>query len=140
MWNKHHNKKQRYTYFQLPNKLFQVHFFSLHNLDLNIRNSESISIFKSKFLSFIRPVQTKVYNIFDSKGLTFLARLRLGFSHLNEYRFRQNFQDCLNPLCSLYFEEFSLTTDQFDNCNFIARYFKFDICNIKWSWLKLLQL
>ena len=100
MWNKHQNKKQKYTHFQLPNKLFQVHFFSLYNLDLNIRNSESISIFKSKLLSFIRPVQTNIYNIFDPKGLTFLTRLRLGLSHLNEHRFRHNFQDCLNPLCS----------------------------------------
>ena len=32
--------------------------------------------------------------------MKFLTRLRLGFSHLNERRFRQNFQDCLNPLCS----------------------------------------
>ena len=45
------------------------------NLDLNIRNSESISIFKSKLFSFIRSVQSNIYNIFDSKGLTFLIRL-----------------------------------------------------------------
>ena len=62
-------------------------FFFLHwfNLDLNTRNSESISIFKSKLLSFIFPVQTNIHNIFDPKGLTFLNRLRLGFSHLNEH-------------------------------------------------------
>ena len=57
------------------------------SLDLNIRNSESISIFKSKLLSFIRPVQTNIYNVFDPKGLTFLNQLRLGLSHLNEHRF-----------------------------------------------------
>ena len=51
-------------------------------------------------MSFIRPVQTNIYNIFDPKGLTFRTRLRLGLSHLNEHRFRHNFQDCLNPLCS----------------------------------------
>ena len=45
------------------------------NLDLNIRNSESISIFKSKLLSFICPVPTSIYNIFDLNGLTFLTRL-----------------------------------------------------------------
>ena len=45
------------------------------NLDLNIRNSKSISIFKSKLLSFFRPVQTSIYNIFDPNGLTFLTRL-----------------------------------------------------------------
>ena len=70
------------------------------NLDPSIRNSESISSFKTKLLSFIRPVQSNVYNIFDPQGLKLLARLRLGFSHLNEHRFRHNFQDCINPLCS----------------------------------------
>ena len=52
------------------------------NLDLNIRNSESISIFNSRSLTF-RVVQTNIYNIFDPKGLTFLTRLRLGLGHLN---------------------------------------------------------
>ena len=28
-----------------------------------------------------------------------LTRLRLGFSHLNEHKFRYNFRDFLNPLC-----------------------------------------
>ena len=51
-------------------------------------------------MSFIRPVQRSIYNIFDPKGLKFLTCLRSGFSHLNEHRCRHNFQDCLNPLCS----------------------------------------
>ena len=51
-------------------------------------------------MSLIHPVQTNICNIFDPKGLTFPTRLRLGFSHLNELRFRHNFQDCLKPLCS----------------------------------------
>ena len=69
-------------------------------LDENIRNSKSIAIFKSRLLAFIRPVQSNVYYIFDPKGLKFLTHLRLGLSHLNEHKFRHNFQDCLNPLCS----------------------------------------
>ena len=69
-------------------------------LDNNIRNSESIKIFKSKLLSFIRPVQSSIYSIFDPEGLKLLTRLRLGFTHLNEHKFRHNFQVCLNPLCS----------------------------------------
>ena len=36
-------------------------------LDTNTRNSESISIFKSRLLSLIRPVQKNVFNIFDPK-------------------------------------------------------------------------
>ena len=70
------------------------------NLDITIRNSESIAVFKSRLLSFIRPTTNNVYNIFDPIGLKLLTRLRLGFSHLNEHIFRHNFQYCMNPLCS----------------------------------------
>ena len=38
------------------------------NLNDNISNSESISIFKSKLLCFSRPLQSN-YNVFDPKGL-----------------------------------------------------------------------
>ena len=51
-------------------------------------------------MSFISPVQTNIYNIFDPKGLTFPTRLKLGLSHLNQHRSQRNFKDCLNPLCS----------------------------------------
>ena len=70
------------------------------NLDSTIRDSESIAFFKKRLLSFIRPIPSNVYNIFDPMVLKFLTRLRLGFSHLNEHRFRYNFQKCINPLCS----------------------------------------
>ena len=32
-------------------------------------------------------------------GIKYLTRLRLGLSHLNDHKFRHNFQDCLDPLC-----------------------------------------
>ena len=70
------------------------------NLDVSIGNSESISIFKRKLLSFIRPEQKNIFNIFDLQGLKLLTRLRLDFSHLNEHRFRHNFKECVNPVCS----------------------------------------
>ena len=73
-------------------------------LDIDIRNSESISLFKSRLLSFIRPNQSNRYNISDPIRLKLLPCLRLGLSHLNEHKFRHNFQDCLNPLCSCSFE------------------------------------
>ena len=41
-----------------------------------------------------------VYNIHDPIGLKFLTRLRVNFSHLREHKFRYNFVDTLNPLCS----------------------------------------
>ena len=62
-------------------------------LDVTIRQSQSIAIFRSRLLSLIRPIQSDVYNIFDPIGLEFLTSLRLDFSHLNEHRFRHNLQD-----------------------------------------------
>ena len=47
------------------------------NLELNIRNAESISLFQSRFLSFIRPVQRRIYNIFDPEGLKVLVSVVL---------------------------------------------------------------
>ena len=81
------------------NSFFPSTLNEWYKLDETIRNSESISIFKSRLLSFIRPLESNVYNMFNRIGLRFLARLRLGFNHLNEQRFRHNFQDCMNPLC-----------------------------------------
>ena len=77
-----------------------------YSLDPSIINSNSLEVFKSKLLAFIRPVQRSIYNVFNPQGLKFLTRLRLGLSHLNEHRFRHNFKDCINPLssCSLEIE------------------------------------
>ena len=47
-----------------------------------------------------RPVANSVYSIHNPVGLKFLTRLRLGLSHLNEHRFKHNFQCCVNPICS----------------------------------------
>ena len=82
---------------------FKYYFFSctLNNwfrLDINIRNSESILLFKSRLLAFICPNQSNIYNIFDPIGLKFLTRLCLGLIHLNEHKFSHYFQDCLSPL------------------------------------------
>ena len=89
MWNKHQNKEQQYTLLPFCRtdcfkySLLLSTLYDWFNLDLKIRNSEAISIFKNRSLSFIHPVQTNICNIFDPKGLTFLTRLRLGLSHFN---------------------------------------------------------
>ena len=63
-----------------------------------------------------RPMQNSIYNIHDPVGIKYLTRLRLGLSHLNEHKFRHNFQDCLNPLrsCSL---EVETTNHYFLHCH-----------------------
>ena len=37
---------------------------------------------------------------YDPLGIKLLYRLRLGLSHLREHKFRHNFPDNVNPLCS----------------------------------------
>ena len=58
--------------------------------------------------------QLKIYNELVIKYLT---RLRLGLSHLNEHKFRHNFQDCLNPLCSCSLEV-ETTNHYFLHCHY----------------------
>ena len=68
-------------------------------LDSSIRNAESLAVFKKKILSLIRPTPNSVFNCHHPEGLILLTRLRLGFSHLREHKFRHNFQDTINPIC-----------------------------------------
>ena len=109
------------------NSFFSSTLNDWYKLDETIRNSESISIFKSRLLSFIRPLESNVYNIFDPIGLKLLTRLRLGFSHLNEHRFRHNFQDCLNPLCSCSLE-IEDTSHYLLHCHHFSQY-RIDLMN-----------
>ena len=69
-------------------------------LDSNIRNSETLNIFKSKILKFIRPTANSIFGCHNPIGVKLLTRLRLGLSHLREHKFKHSFQDTLNPLCS----------------------------------------
>ena len=86
------------------NFFFPCTLNDLWNQDLSVRNSESISIFKSKLLSYIHPVHNNIFNIFVSQGLKLLTCLHLGFNHLNKHRFRHNFQEYVNPVCSCILE------------------------------------
>ena len=59
----------------------------------------SYTAFKNSLLSFIRPKQVDTFGIHNPIGIQLLTRLRLGFSHLNEHKFRHNFCVFLNPVC-----------------------------------------
>ena len=71
-----------------------------NKLDLNIRSSESLNIFKKSLLKFIRPSGSSVFNCHNLRGAKLLTRLRLGLSHLREHKIKHGFQDTLNPICS----------------------------------------
>ena len=91
--------------FKVKHNFFKNSFFpsvviEWNKLDLNIRNSENLFIFKKKLLKFIRPSGNSVFKCHNPKGIKLLTRLRLGLSHLWEHKFKHGFLDSLNPICS----------------------------------------
>ena len=71
-----------------------------NKLSTDIRNSTSYQQFRKSLLSFIKPTCSSLFSIHHPVGVKLLVRSRLGFSHLHEHKFRHNFHDTLNPLCS----------------------------------------
>ena len=71
-----------------------------NKLSTEIRNSTSYQQFRKSLLSFIKPTCSSLFSIHQPVGVKLLVRLRLGFSHLGDHKFRHNFHDTLNPLCS----------------------------------------
>ena len=88
-----------------------------NKLDINLRNAKSFLIFRNSLLKIGRPIQNPIYNIHDPMGIKYLTRLRLGLSHLNDHKFRHNFQDCLNPLCPCSLE-FDSSIHYFLHCQY----------------------
>ena len=84
----------------LKNSFFPAVITKWNNLDISIRNSSSCHIFKNLILKFIRPEPNRISSTQNFEGLKLLTRMRLGLSHLANHKFRHNFQDCLNPICS----------------------------------------
>ena len=66
--NKISSFKTRHNFFK--DSFFPAVISEWNSLDVNIRNSSSINVFKKELLKFIRPVPNSTYNINDSKGLT----------------------------------------------------------------------
>ena len=84
--------------------------------DPDVRNVDTYSLFRKNLLAFIRPTENSFYSIYDPVGMKLLNRLRQGFSHLREHKFKHSFADTVNPLCSCYLETES-TKDYFLRCH-----------------------
>ena len=82
------------------NSYFPSTIIEWNKLDSNIRNSETLNIFKSKILKFIRSTANSIFGCHNPIGVKLHTRLLLGLSHLHEHKFKHSFQDTLNPLCS----------------------------------------
>lgn len=57
-----------------------------------------MSIFKKINLKLIRPTQNSTFGCNNSKGLTYMTKLRLDLNRLRDCKFKYSFQDTLN-LC-----------------------------------------
>ena len=84
----------------LKNSLFPSTTIEWNNLDHDLRNTESYTLFRSSILKFIRPSPNSFYGCQNIMGIKLVTRLRLGLSHLREHKFKHSFQDTLNPLCN----------------------------------------
>ena len=85
--------------------IFKKYFFPYtviewNELDFDVCKSKSYTVFQNTLLKLGRPNQCATCSINNPVGLKLLTRLRLGLSHLNEYIFNHNFQNCINSLCS----------------------------------------
>ena len=92
------------SYFNCRTEYFMNCFFpnvinEWNKLDTKIINITD-NTFKNSLLSFIRPIHCDTFKIHSPLGLQLLTRLRMGISHLNEHKFKDNFRDFLNPLCA----------------------------------------
>ena len=49
-------------------------------------------------MEFVRPLPNSIFYTCNPYGINILTRLRLGLSHLNEHKFKHNFNDIINPI------------------------------------------
>ena len=74
------------------------------NLDLNIRDSISLNVFRNTILKFIRPFATSVFNSHNPKAIKFITGLWLVLSHLRKHKFKSSFQNLLKPISNYGFD------------------------------------
>ena len=86
----------KHDYFK--NSFFPSAITEWNKLDCYIRNADLFKVFEKYLLNFIRPMLNSIYNIHDPLGVKYLTRLRIGFSHLKEHKFKHNFQDLIDPM------------------------------------------
>ena len=99
------NRQDLFVSFSKNTNYFANSFFPYctdewNSLDPAIKNINKLPLFKKAILEFVRPSAAHVFDVIDHFGLKLLTRLRLNLSHLNEHKFRRNFRDTLNPLCT----------------------------------------
>ena len=101
--NSNHRTRNSYNIpqFNIKHNFFKNSFLPLVIAELNKLNSDiwnlnSLSLFKSRILKFIRANPNSIFNCHNPKAIKYLSRIRLGLSHLREHKLKHSFQDTLN--------------------------------------------
>ena len=93
-----------FTSFYCWTEYFQITFLPYvikkWNKHPNKRSCQSSESFCKVLVNFITTRVSKIFNIHDQLGIKLLTSLWLGLSDLREHKFRYNFEDTLNQLCS----------------------------------------
>ena len=102
-------------------KSFKTSFFlycidEWNNITVEMRNAKSINIFKKLIIN--EKQENSLFHVYDPLGVKLLTRLRLQFSHFNEYKFRHGFSDTIKPMCACGTE--IETTDISSRCHFYS--------------------
>ena len=93
------NANNKHSFFKKKTFFLSV-IIEWKKLDPEIQNTPSLNIFKNNILKFIRPTTNNIFGCHNLKSIKYLTRIRLGLSHLYEHKFKNNFQNTLNPLCN----------------------------------------
>ena len=80
------------------NSVFPLSIIEWNNLILTLAIQKILVFSKIIFLNLLDPNQT--FNCCNLKEIRLITRFRLVLSHLREHKFKYNFQNYLNPLCS----------------------------------------
>ena len=81
------------------NSYYSYCFREWNKLDPSLRSIDSLSKFKAKLIKSLRPPKRSVFKISDIVSVRLLMRLRLGFSHLQEHKFRRNSSNSSRCIC-----------------------------------------
>ena len=88
-----------------------THFWPSNRFIPDIFSFLLYDLFLNTLLSFIRPVQTKAFNVNDSTRIKLIKRLQLLRSNLGDYKFRNGFKDAMGSI-----RPFSIETETTTRC------------------------
>ena len=83
----------------IKNSFFPSTVIGWNNVDKSIKSSGKSALSKKSILQFIRPTPNRTFNCHNRTGIKLITRFRLGLSHLRDHKFKNNFLDCVNPIC-----------------------------------------